>query len=188
MIYLSRQFQIFAFVLTVTLFSSVQVASSGTRQSAPDLPSSNSVQTKEKGAQNTHSSFNSPQAAPQKGEEALRLLKEGTDLARNGRYDQAAVMLEKSLSLEPHSVVALNNLGVVLRNIGRLDKALAAYERAISMDSRFALTYKNLGILQEKRGEKMQAVQAYRKYCELSPNAADVSIVAERAGWLEGKR
>jgi len=117
---------------------------------------------------------------------ASELLARGTELARQGRYEEARTALEEALLKEPGNVLCLNNLGLVMRKLGRLEEATRAYTTAIQINPDFALTYKNYGILLEQNGEKRRAVDAYRRYCSLAPNAPDVQQVSQRADWLAG--
>ena len=117
---------------------------------------------------------------------ASDLLARGTELARQGRYEEARSALEEALLKEPGNVLCLNNLGLVMRKLGRLEEATRAYTTAIQSNPDFALTYKNYGILLEQNGEKRRAVDAYRRYCSLAPNAPDVQKVSQRADWLAG--
>lgn len=117
---------------------------------------------------------------------AAELLAQGTELARQGRYDEARIALENSLAKEPGNVLALNNLGLVMRKLGRIEEATRAYTAAMQSNPAYALTYKNYGILLEQNSEKRRAVDAYRKYCSLAPNAPDVQKVSQRADWLAG--
>lgn len=119
---------------------------------------------------------------------AAELLAEGMEMARAGKFEEARVALAQSVRKDPENVVALNNLGLVLRRLERLDDALRAYQYALQVDGTYALTYKNLGVLLEKRGEKELAVQAYREYCRLAPGAEDARDVTARADWLENRR
>ena len=127
----------------------------------------------------------SPTATPT-NQPAAGLLAQGTELARQGKYEEARIALESAMLKEPGNVLILNNLGLVMRKLGRLDEATRAYTAAMDRDPGFALTYKNYGILLEQNGEKRRAVDAYRRYCSLAPNAPDVQKVSQRADWLAG--
>ncbi len=122
------------------------------------------------------------------GEMAAQLLKKGTALAREGKFEEARTALARSLEQEPENLVTLNNLGLVMRKLGRINEAVKAYQFALEIDDTYALTYKNLGVLLENSGEKQLAIQAYRQYSQLAPNAADAKNVSDRANWLEGKK
>jgi Flp pilus assembly protein TadD len=117
---------------------------------------------------------------------AAELLTQGTDLARQGKYEEARLALEKAVTKEPGNVLILNNLGLVMRKLGKIEEATRAYTSAIESNPSYALTYKNYGILLEQNGEKRRAVDAYRKYCSLAPYAPDIQKVSQRADWLAG--
>ncbi len=134
-----------------------------------------------------------PQTAPapipddrQQDMSVAELIAQGTNLAHQGRYDEARIAMEKAVAKEPGNVVALNNLGLVMRRLGRVEEATRAYTSAIQSDPGYALTYKNYGILLELNGEIRRAVDAYRRYCSLAPAAPDMQKVSQRADWLAG--
>jgi len=81
---------------------------------------------------------------------AAELQEKGTALAREGKFEDAQVVLVRSLEKDPVNLITLNNMGLVMRKLGRLDDALQAYQFAIEVEDKYALTYKNLGILLEK--------------------------------------
>ncbi len=115
---------------------------------------------------------------------AAELLKTGTNLAIEGKFEEAVLMLERSLEQDPNNLMALNNLGLVFRKLGQLNKALKAYQFAIFVNPDFGLTYKNMGILFEKQGNLKLATQSYKQYCILAPDALDNKKVSTRADWL----
>ena len=121
-------------------------------------------------------------------ETAAHLLKKGTALAREGKFEEARTALARSLEQDPENLVTLNNLGLVMRKLGRINEAVKAYQFALEIDDTYALTYKNLGVLLENSDEKQLAVEAYRQYSKLAPDAADAKSVSARADWLEGKK
>ncbi|MGB5232402.1 MAG: tetratricopeptide repeat protein [Desulfoprunum sp.] len=123
---------------------------------------------------------------PAGGLSVTELLGMGTDFARQGRYEEARVALEKAAAIDPGNVYVLNNLGLVMRRLGRIDEATRAYTSAIQYNPGYALTYKNYGILLEQHGETRRAIDAYRRYASLAPDAPDAGMVSQRADWLAG--
>jgi len=123
---------------------------------------------------------------PAGGLSVTDLLGMGTAFARQGRYEEARVALEKAVAIEPGNVYVLNNLGLVMRRLGRIDEATRAYTSAIQYNPGYALTYKNYGILLEQNGETRRAIDAYRRYSSLAPSAPDAGKVSQRADWLAG--
>ena len=157
-------------------------------EAAFDLPSSgpSSTGTPPAGAMPVQEPQSGVFGGVQSDLSAAALLAQGTDLARQGRYEEARVALENALLKDPNNVLSLNNLGLVMRKLGRIEEATRAYTTAIQKNPGFALTYKNYGILLEQNGEDRRAVDAYRKYCSLAPHAPDAQKVSQRADWLAG--
>jgi tetratricopeptide (TPR) repeat protein len=68
--------------------------------------------------------------------DALELLKEGTDLARRGRLEEAVALLQRAVRLSPESVDGHFNLGVALWKLGRVAAAIAAMQEVIRLEPR----------------------------------------------------
>ncbi len=63
--------------------------------------------------------------------ETWRLNNWGLCLLKQGKYADAAPLLEKSVAADPDNSVAWNNLGVAYENTGQLDKAIDAYKKSV---------------------------------------------------------
>jgi len=66
---------------------------------------------------------------------------------QEGRLQEAAELLERTITLYPTYVRAYNNLGVVYMQAGADDKAVALFEKILEMDSEYLFAYLNLGRL-----------------------------------------
>ena len=67
-------------------------------------------------------------------------------LAYTGRASQALPLAERAISLDPLSLRAQVNLGVVWNMARRYDEAVAQFERTLDLDSGFAMTHAMLGL------------------------------------------
>ena len=63
-----------------------------------------------------------------------------------GDNDAAAEDLRRALKIDPHSIAALNNLGIVLSRIGRPAEAILLYEEALKVRPDDLATKRNLAI------------------------------------------
>ncbi|MDD5299057.1 MAG: tetratricopeptide repeat protein [Gallionella sp.] len=61
-----------------------------------------------------------------------------------GRQDEAMVLLDKVLELEPDNAIALNEKGVILSSQGDIASALRAFDKCIQIDPLLEMGYRNL--------------------------------------------
>jgi len=104
----------------------------------------------------TGPAFAQPKGAAAKGEkdekaEALELFNQSADLYRQGKFDEAAKLLEKAYAMHPEPVL-LYNLGRAYEGLGENEKAIDAYTRYL----KDAPEAKDRGAL-EKRIETLKA-------------------------------
>jgi predicted TPR repeat methyltransferase len=92
---------------------------------------------------------------------------------QQGRNDEAVMLIEKSLALQPDRADCYNNLGIILQSSGKLERAIEAYERAIALDPSHANAYSNLGVLLRASGKASQAEAAYRRAIRLDSDHID---------------
>ena len=67
-------------------------------------------------------------------------------LAYTGHASQALPLAERATSLDPLSMRAQVNLGVILNMARRYDEAAAQFERTLDLDSSYAMTHAMLGL------------------------------------------
>src|SRR6202044_1603199 len=74
----------------------------------------------------------SPNAQPPNAEEIQlhTYLDHAAESMHKGDNDAAAEYLRHALKIDPHSIAALNNLGIVLSRMGRPAEAIPLYEEA----------------------------------------------------------
>lgn len=99
-------------------------------------------------------------------EEAKAIAQVGCDLAAAGRLDEARIVFEGLVAMNPKDSAAHAALGTVYQKLGRIDDAVAEYSTAISGDARNPIALANRGELLLKAGDRKgftdlaQAVEA----------------------------
>src|SRR5580693_451433 len=73
-------------------------------------------------------------------------LEHASEAMHKGELATAAEALRQALTIDPHSLVALNNLGIVLSREGKPAEAIPLYEAALKVRPNEAGTERNLAI------------------------------------------
>lgn len=121
-----------------------------------------------------------PQTTPK--DKALRLLREGTALAKNGQYNKSVTYFEESIKLDTTNVSAFNNYALVLKKLGRLNESLKIYNVALKLAPEVSVTHKNVALLHEQL-----AIREYEEYISKAPNAKDAVKVTNQLNRLKAK-
>jgi len=101
-------------------------------------------------------------------------LQEGISLHQEGKLDQAELIYQQILQVNPENDEVLNLLGLIAYQIGKYQIATELINQAIDMDSSQSSFFNNLGLVLQKQDRLGEAIQAYRQSLELNPNDADV--------------
>jgi tetratricopeptide (TPR) repeat protein/tRNA A-37 threonylcarbamoyl transferase component Bud32/TolB-like protein len=103
-----------------------------------------------------------------------------------GRYTEAADLLQRALALEPRSAIKHGNLGDTYRKLGRTKEAEGEYRRAaeltaeqIKVDDRDATALARHAVFDAKLGDASQALQHIRRAVEITPD--DNTVLYKRA-------
>ena len=94
----------------------------------------------------------------------------GIVFKKTGRINEALVVNQKSVELEPINMEANFNLGNTLQELGRLEEAEACYKQAISIKPDYAEAHNNLGVTLQKIGRLEEAMNTFIKIIKLNPN------------------
>jgi predicted O-linked N-acetylglucosamine transferase (SPINDLY family) len=99
---------------------------------------------------------------------AMQLL--GVSILECGQFEDAKLVLERAVALEPSSAEAHSHLGFALLKLKRHDEARACCEKAIALKPDVPTAHRTLGIalLRLELGE--QAVAAFNGAIQLAPN------------------
>jgi Flp pilus assembly protein TadD len=98
--------------------------------------------------------------------EAKAIAQIGCDLAAAGRLDEARIVFEGLVAMNPKDSAARAALGTVYQKLGRLEDAVTEYSAAISGDGKNPIALANRGELRLKAGDRQgftdlaQAVEA----------------------------
>lgn len=110
------------------------------------------------------------------GDEAVALNEQGVALARQGRFDEAAVCFRRAIAVWPAYASAYNNLGLVLARQGRLDEAVSSYHQALCFEPGSAEALVNLGNAFREQGKPEAAVAALRRATQLRPALPEAHV------------
>jgi Tfp pilus assembly protein PilF len=98
----------------------------------------------------------------------------GLCLAKEGRYDEAAVQLKQVVKLKPNKPAYHYNLASVLAKAGRYGEAVPYFKRVLELDPNSAVTYRSLGFCYARMGKKEEAEKYLERYLKLSPKDASM--------------
>ncbi|HSJ07020.1 MAG TPA: tetratricopeptide repeat protein, partial [Longimicrobiales bacterium] len=103
----------------------------------------------------------------------------GEHAVKMGRADEAERLLRRAVELDPLSVIAHNNLGLVLWLGGRIPEARARFEHTTRIDPGFVIAYLLLFRVHTAAGDLGGALEAGRTWAALSGQAdpADVDVL-----------
>lgn len=114
---------------------------------------------------------------PLAAQDAASLAQRAAQAQQAGDYTGAEQAWRSVTQLQPDSVAAHVNLGVVLVNFGRYDEAIAQYETADKLlpgDARIAL---NLALAYEKSGRIAEAQQRFEALHRSNPDDLKISML-----------
>ena len=98
------------------------------------------------------------------------------------RHDQAVGKLNEALKLNPQSIAAQMQLGVVYESKGNVLEAEQAYEKVLALNPRFAPAANNLAMLySEYGGDKEKALELAQRAKEAAPDDPHIS---DTLGWI----
>lgn len=86
-------------------------------------------------------------------ERARAIAEQGCELAGAGRLEEARIIFEGLVAINPRDSASHSALGTVYQKLGRTREALAEYDAAIAEDSKNPVALANRGELRLKRGD-----------------------------------
>ena len=117
----------------------------------------------------------SPEATPppKSVENAAAFYERARLLQKNGRLQKAQRLYEKTLSLDPEHIDALNNLGVVHIRNKNFSAAQAFFAKAIRQRPGYVDAYYNLACLHAIKGELAESLSHLKKAVSLDKSVRD---------------
>jgi predicted O-linked N-acetylglucosamine transferase (SPINDLY family) len=97
----------------------------------------------------------------------------GTLKGQRAELNDALGLLQRSLRVNPHQPLALNNVGNALKGLGRCKEALPFYDKAIALKPDYAEAYYNKGLSLHVLGRDEEAVASYDRALAIIPAYAD---------------
>lgn len=113
-------------------------------------------------------------------------------LRREGSFVDAIEYYDKTLTLDPEHVDALNWRGSCKADLGELDGAIADYQQAVIVNPDYYYAYYNLGMAYEAKEEFDNAIDAYQNALKIEPTFAaawySMGLVFGEKGELENAK
>src|ERR1700733_15235230 len=105
-----------------------------------------------------------------------QLMKEGQDLAAQGRFAEAEVPLKQAAELAPENYALLTLLGKVEGRVGKHADAIALFRRVVSGQPKSADAHVNLAIALADAGNLEEALKETSTAVSLSPKLASAHL------------
>ncbi|MGH7951101.1 MAG: tetratricopeptide repeat protein [Limisphaerales bacterium] len=100
-------------------------------------------------------------------------------------YRDQTILWQDTLTKNPDSWMAHNNLGTIFKNKGEFDQAIHQYQETIRLKPDFAQGHYNLGIVLFKKGREDKAIAQFQEAIRLDPH--DSRAYYNYAVALDGK-
>ena len=111
----------------------------------------------------------------------------GQFLRLMGREEEAIVEGQKSLDLDPMSLIINVEAGLPYHYLQRYNEALRHYRKALEMDPNFALAHHDIGWVLEAQGKYPEAIEEFERAVRISDVAALWSSLGHAYG-MAGRR
>jgi Tfp pilus assembly protein PilF len=108
-------------------------------------------------------------------------------MINNGKADEAMSHFNKALNINPRSVEALNNIGVILAGKGKLEEAVSHFSRALSIRPNDGQTHFNLGLALSQQGKIDSAIEHYEEALRIKPENEKAHINLALALQAQGR-
>jgi tetratricopeptide (TPR) repeat protein len=90
-----------------------------------------------------------------------------------GRHDEALAEAQQAVALDPLSLVAHANLGIIYYRARRYDEAMQQMKQALSLDPNYMLAHLNLGLMLAAKGAFNEAATAFQQASRYAPEFTD---------------
>jgi peptidoglycan/xylan/chitin deacetylase (PgdA/CDA1 family)/tetratricopeptide (TPR) repeat protein len=113
-----------------------------------------------------------PPATKAKSARAYDLDRQGQQLYREKKYDEALAKFQAAVDLKPADPVLLNNLGFIYYAMGKYDSAVNWLQKTLSLDPKRKEAHENIADALLKEGRKGEAKQHYEQFLVLHPTGS----------------
>jgi len=96
-----------------------------------------------------------------------QLLQQAKILLSKNKFNDAKIIFQNVIKIEPTNYKAYNNIGAILLKLGNLDEAEENFRKAVELNPEFVIAYYNLGIIQANLLKFNEAEKSYKKAIEL---------------------
>ena len=100
----------------------------------------------------------------------------GNIALKQNRLDEAVMLLEDALRLEPESAATCESLGLALARQGRIDQALPYFQKVVDLKPDSAEVHNNLGNLLAQLGELESAAEHFTAALRFDPDLAEARV------------
>jgi tetratricopeptide (TPR) repeat protein len=97
-------------------------------------------------------------------------------MINNGKVDEAMSHFNKALNINPRSVEALNNIGVILAGRGKVEEAVLYFSKALTIQPYDEQTHFNLGLALSQQGKIDEAIKHYVEALRINPENVKAHI------------
>ena len=129
-----------------------------------------------------------PAAAPPAKKQlspAYELDRQGLELYRQKKYDDALQRFQAAVALRPADPVILNNLGFLYYTVGRYDDAVTNLQKTLALDPKRKEAHENLADTYLKMGRREDARKEYEQFLALNPSNSRAEEVKKTLKTLE---
>lgn len=100
-------------------------------------------------------------------DQAILYRSQGLELQRIGKLDEALSLYQKAVQLDPHFIVAFNDMGILYEAKGQPKQAEESYLKAIELEPGYLSSYSNLALLYESQRDFEKAARYWQKRIDL---------------------
>lgn len=118
--------------------------------------------------------FASVQLAAQSNAEAI--LKRAIVKEKAYAYDEAVVVLDSALAIDPKYAEAHYIRGLCLAQLNNIDGAEEEFRTTVKLDEKHAMAYYNLGYWKDVRGNKQGALADMQKAWQFASDNTDIGL------------
>ena len=100
-------------------------------------------------------------------------LQEGISLHQEGKLDQAELIYQQILQVNPENAEVLHLLGMIAYQVEKYDLAINLINQAIEIDNRQPIFFHNLGLVLKDRGDLEGAIRVYQQVVRANPKDSE---------------